>query len=303
MSTKPAATAQLRNVRRPSGPWGPERRLEFIDFRLQWEGRLNRANLVDHFGISVPQASADIAKYIELAPGNLIYDRSGRVYVATQGFAPVFPSSSADHYLNDLLALSTGVLAQQATNIGEPPSTALATAPIRAVPAGVLVCVVQAIQAEASLEVLYQSMSRPEPAWRRISPHGLGHDGSRWHLRAFCHTNKAFRDFVFARVLKVKPSDCDAPPAKEDHAWSSTVRLVLAPNSKLSPSKRRVVELDYAMTNGEAVLETRQAMLYYVLQRLGLSRDGELRPEAQQIQLKNAAEVKGILERLSKGYD
>ena len=26
-----------------SAPWGQERRLEFIDFRLQWEGRVNRS--------------------------------------------------------------------------------------------------------------------------------------------------------------------------------------------------------------------------------------------------------------------
>ena len=57
------------------------------------------------------------------------------------------------------------------------------------------------------------------------------------------------------------------------------------------------------MTNGQVILETRQAMLYYVLQRLGLSRDGEVRPEAQQIQLKNASEVKSILEGLAKSYD
>ena len=71
----------------------------------------------------------------------------------------------------------------------------------------------------------------------------------------------------------------------------------------LSASKKKVVELDYGMTNGQVILETRQAMLYYVLQRLGLSRDGEVRPEAQQIQLKNASEVKAILEGLAKSYD
>ena len=43
--------------------WGQERRLEFIDFRLYWEGRINRSDLIDFFGISVPQASLDLAKY------------------------------------------------------------------------------------------------------------------------------------------------------------------------------------------------------------------------------------------------
>ena len=46
-----------------TGHWGQERRLEFIDFRLLWEGRLNRADLTTFFRISVPQASLDLAKY------------------------------------------------------------------------------------------------------------------------------------------------------------------------------------------------------------------------------------------------
>ncbi|MES2390903.1 MAG: hypothetical protein V4555_04635, partial [Acidobacteriota bacterium] len=41
--------------------WGQERRLEFIEFRLQWEGRVNRSDLVNYFSISVPQASLDFA--------------------------------------------------------------------------------------------------------------------------------------------------------------------------------------------------------------------------------------------------
>ena len=32
-------------------PWGVERRLEFIEFRLFWEGRVNRADLIDTFGV------------------------------------------------------------------------------------------------------------------------------------------------------------------------------------------------------------------------------------------------------------
>jgi len=66
--------------------WGLESRLQFIDFRLRWERRINRMDLTEHFGISVPQASLDIAKYTELAPGNLVYDRSSRTYTAAPGF-------------------------------------------------------------------------------------------------------------------------------------------------------------------------------------------------------------------------
>jgi hypothetical protein len=79
--------------------------------------------------------------------------------------------------------------------------------------------------------------------------------------------------------------------------------LVITPNPGLSTSKRKVVELDYGMVGGRVTLECRQAMLYYSLQRLGLSRDGEMRPEAQQIALENADEVREILEGLAKSYD
>lgn len=66
--------------------WGLESRLQFIDFRLRWERRINRMDLTEHFGISVPQASLDISKYMELAPSNLTYDRSSKTYTAAQVF-------------------------------------------------------------------------------------------------------------------------------------------------------------------------------------------------------------------------
>jgi hypothetical protein len=295
--TKPASVA------RASGPWGQERRLEFIDFRLRWDGKLNRSDLMGHFGISVPQASADIASYLELAPENLEYDRSERVYVATPGFSPFFPSSGAEHYLRDLLAKASGGLSAETSYLGWLPPVAVAGMPNRTVSEHVLEAFIRAIRAGQSLGVLYQSMSRPEPVWRDLSPHGVGHDGFRWHARAYCHTRQAFRDFVLARVLDARPSDRPAADPADDQAWTNTVQLVLVPSTGLSSSKRKVVELDYAMVGGQAVLETREAMLYYALQRLGLSRDGELRPEAQQISLKNMAEVRAVLERLSKSYD
>ena len=86
-----------------TGHWGQERRLEFIDFRLLWEGRLNRADITTFFRISVPQASLDLAKYQEIAPRNMVYDRTQKAYVTTPDFKPVFSSFDSNHYLNELL--------------------------------------------------------------------------------------------------------------------------------------------------------------------------------------------------------
>ncbi len=63
--------------------WGVGKRLEFIEFRLFWEGRVNRSDLMEQFGISVNQASADLNRYIALAPENTVYDKSLRTYVRT----------------------------------------------------------------------------------------------------------------------------------------------------------------------------------------------------------------------------
>ena len=57
---------------------GIEQRLEFVDFRLFWEGKINRADIIDRFKISIPQASKDLTLYESLAPGNLEYDASGK---------------------------------------------------------------------------------------------------------------------------------------------------------------------------------------------------------------------------------
>ena len=66
-------------------------RLRFIDFLLDHYGMFNRSAIVDYFGLSVPQASMDIRAYIEGAPGNLEYDKSGKAYRATAGFTRVWP--------------------------------------------------------------------------------------------------------------------------------------------------------------------------------------------------------------------
>lgn len=283
-------------------PWGQGRRLEFIDFRLRWDGRINRSDLTTHFGISVPQASTDISTYIGLADSNLYYDRSERVYLATEKFTPLFEASSTANYLRDLLASSMGITPAGVSYLGWAPEVAWASTPQRAVPESVLVATIKAIRARRSIHVLYQSMSHPKPAWREISPIGLGHDGLRWHTRAYCHKRSAFRDFVFARALEVREGAPSDVQQADDAAWAGLVKLVLVPAPGLNAAKRRVIELDYGMVDGQAILEVRAAMLYYVLLRLGLSKEQPTRPEAQQIVLKNEEEVMSVARELAKSY-
>lgn len=271
--------------------WGQDRRLAFIDFRLRWDGRINRSDLTDFFGISTPQASLDIARYTALAPQNLAYDRSSRVYQITDNFLPLNAESQSQRYLNELLASTTGILEQGASFIGWQPSIDSVPQPGRVVESNTLAALLKAIRKGVGLKLDYQSMSRPEPTTRTISPHALAYDGFRWHVRAFCHSRNEFRDFVLGRILAVREVESAGKPATEDVEWNTVLTLVIAPHPGLSEGKRRAIELDYGMQNGVIELKCRQALLFYTLRRLGLNTQETQSPEAQQIVLKNQAEL------------
>lgn len=275
--------------------WGQERRLEFIDFRLRWDGRLNRADLIAFFGISVPQASKDIASYGELAPGNLQYDASAKVYVAAEKFRPMYSTSSPTRYLSDLLASEIGVLEHEASFVGWRPPVAYVPTPGRALDADALVTLLRAVRERQGVRVLYQSMSRPRAVRRTLTPHAFAHDGFRWHVRAYCHERQQFRDFVIPRMLELEQALPAGPGPDEDAEWHTLVELVLKPNPKLSSAHQKAVKLDYGMKHGEVAFTCRQALLFYVLRQLGLETDGPVRPEAQQVVLKNRKSVERFL--------
>lgn len=274
--------------------------MEFIDFRLRWEGRINRSDITAFFGISVPQASLDIARYLELGPENLVYDRSSRIYLAGPSFKPIFASSNTPQYLNDLLALEAGFLEPESSFMGWRPPTALVPTPGRQLNAHTLVTLLQAIREQRGVKVLYQSMTHPESQSRDLSPHAIAHDGFRWHVRAYCHKREDFLDFVIARVLEIDFSESAGPGPLEDRAWQTKVDLVLAPHPGLSLSKRRAIELDYGMTGGTVTLSCRQALLFYLLKHLRLDVYQPRTPEAQQIVLLNETDVKARLAELQR---
>lgn len=179
--------------------WGIERRLEFIDFRLFWEGRVNRGDLMNTFGISVNQASADLNRYLGMAPHNMVYDKSARTYVRGAHFEALFRKPDAASYLSQLRSISDDIITQEETWIGQLPVFDTVRSPVRGIDADHLRVVTQAIHDTHALEVEYQSLSSPTSRWRWIAPHALGFDGFRWHARAWCFTDRCFKDFLLAR--------------------------------------------------------------------------------------------------------
>jgi hypothetical protein len=176
--------------------WGVEQRLEFIEFRLFWEGHVNRSDLMDQFGVSVNQASTDLNRYIGFAPDNMVYDKSARTYVRGSDFKAQFLEPDASRYLAQLRSLADGILDREDSWIANLPPYASAPTPVRGVNPVTLRSVVGAIRRSEAIEVKYQSLSSPEPRWRWIAPHAIAFDGFRWHTRAFCLTDECFKDFL-----------------------------------------------------------------------------------------------------------
>jgi hypothetical protein len=273
--------------------WGVEQRLEFIEFRLFWEGHVNRGDLMDTFGISVQQASTDMNRYLGLAPDNMVYDKSAKTYVRGSNFEPTFLKPDASRYLTQLRSVADGILDRSDAWIGQLPEFDAAPAPTRGVNARTLRAVVAAIRRGEAIEIKYQSLSRPEPKWRWIAPHGIGFDGFRWHTRAFCEIDEAFKDFVLSRVMETRgtrPKGCD--PAN-DSDWHEYVTLEIGPHPELSKTQQKVIALDYGMRGGKAKIKIRRAFLYYTLKRLGLDTDPTARkPQDQQIVLLNSETIR-----------
>lgn len=266
--------------------WGVERRLEFIEFRLYWDGGVNRSDIIEAFDVSVPQASKDLTLYQERAPHNAVYDKSAKRYVASSQFQPCFLKPDAGQYLNQIRSVAEGVLASSESWVAHPPPYAGPPVPARGVNNDTLRTVLAAIRRNQSVEVKYQSLTSDDPRSRWIAPHAIGFDGFRWHIRAFCEVDKSFKDFLLSRIMEtraIRPSGV-SPDADAD--WNELITLEIGPHPDLSESQKRIIALDYGMRGGRAQIQVRKALRYYALRRLGLDTPPEARrPQDQQIVL------------------
>ncbi len=247
--------------------WGVERRLEFVEFRLFWEGGVNRSDIVAEFGVSVPQASKDLALYQEQAPANIVYDRSEKRYFAADAFRPKFIELDAAAYLDRLAPTTAPGGDTRASLVAD-----RLPIPQRRIASNSLRSLLAAVRGNRSIEILYQSMSqaRPEPLWRRVSPHAFASDGLRWHARAYCHIDQKFKDFILSRCLDCRDLGEAGGLPGSDELWNSLFQVVLIPNPALTSGRQEVVAQDFAMVDGRVVVPVRRAMLYYFSKRLRL---------------------------------
>ncbi len=273
--------------------WDLLLRYRYIETIALWEGRLTTRHLCETFGIGRQQASKDINTYLrKIGPENLVYDKYLKGYKPTPDFAPRVTQGLADEYLH-LVArnneLST-VFESLSINM---PNVDVLQVPVRDVAPGLLRPIMQAARQQRRLEVDYVSIHSPDREGRIIVPHTLVHTGLRWHVRAWCEKNQAYRDFVLSR-FRGTPEIMDESDrgADGDEHWNTWITLRLVPDPRLSGPQREVVAQDYGMEGEVLEVKTRARLVHYTIKLLQIDPYlHQIEPNAQQLIVQNLDEL------------
>jgi len=243
--------------------WDARQRLDYIEQAAFWRGWVHRADVVKAFGQSLSQASADLQAYQTLNPGSLRYDlRTKRYWAADEMRLKLTPADLSIAIAQFLGPAQRGSAADR---------FAMVDLPFRRVPLDVAKSVFRAIFQTRSLEIDYLSLRSRTEGWRWIAPHAFAHDGYRWHVRAYCYRDDAYKDFVIGRIAKARaPADKAVPPL-DDQEWTTWETIKLRPHRSLDAIQRRAIQLDYNMRQGVVSMEVRRALKVYSLAYLGLS--------------------------------
>jgi WYL domain len=259
-------------------PWGQDRRLEFIEFRLLWDGKINRGEVAEYFNVSIQQASLDFARYMLLAKDNMEYDRREKVYRATKEFTPLFIAPDTQTYLNELSGLATGTISQSFSFMGARPPCDVVTLPVRRVRTEVLLPILWAMRDGTEIDITYQSMRSADPTRQWIAPHSLAFDGTRWHVRAWCHRSSRFRDFVLTRFQEIHGRRAGSVNRQEDVEWQTYFVVEIEPNPNLTISQRESVINDFGMVDGRLSKTIRRALVLYFVRHLHIDEAQEVQP-------------------------
>jgi predicted DNA-binding transcriptional regulator YafY len=261
--------------------WSVEQRVDFATRRLYWDGTINRDDLMRRFGVSANQATADLARLKDAYPDGFAYDTVARRYRAHPTFLPHEANPTA--LLRELRLIAEGHLDPRDSTLASIPTLSIAEPAERLVDAAVLRPVLAAIRDRQAIGARYVSFQRPGERQRILSPHALVFDGFRWHVRAHDASDDTFKDFVIARLSRVVPAGAWRRVPADDSAWNRMVTLEIAPHSGLDPHQRRVIARDYGMdAKQRLLLKVREAVLFYVRRRFGLTDGHERRPAQEQ---------------------
>lgn len=275
-------------------------RLTYIDFRLYFIGDIGRPDLASRFGIAPAAATRDLALYREVAPKNIEFDGSNKIYRIGKAFTPLF-DHSPQRVLSALsLGFGDGVNGESLPMLPCESPAALSSPRM-----DVLAPICRAIQARRPIAIRYHSMGSGTSN-RIIVPFALVDTGLRWHIRAFDRKSGEFRDFVITRIEAPTLVD-EEPKANErpdnDIQWTRIVELNLVPHPRLAHPE--IVKMDYGMKGSSIRMRIRAAVAGYMLLRWSVdaSPDHSLKEEQYRLWLSDPLALYGVENaKLAPGY-
>jgi predicted DNA-binding transcriptional regulator YafY len=275
-------------------------RLAYIDFRLYFFGEIGRPDLANRFGVAPAGATRDIALYREIAPQNIEFDGSSKVYRIGKGFVPLFEHASQRVLSALALGFGDGANGEMQSLLPCESPTALSNPKM-----DVLAPICRAIHAKRPVAIRYHSMSSGESE-RVIVPFALVDTGLRWHVRAFDRKSGEFRDFVVTRIeaptlLNEEPQANERPD--NDIQWTRIVELDFVPHPRLS--RPEIIRMDYGMKDGSIRMRVRAAVAGYMLLRWSVdcSPDHRLTDEQYRLWLSDPLALYGVENaKLAPGY-
>lgn len=275
-------------------------RLAYIDFRLYFFGEIGRPDLTNRFGVAPAGATRDIALYREIAPQNIEFDGSSKVYRIGKQFLPIF--EHAPQRVLSSLALGFG---EGVSGVSQPLLPCESPTALSNPKMDVLAPICRAIHAKCPVAIRYHSMSSGESE-RVIVPFALVDTGLRWHARAFDRKSGEFRDFVVTRIeaptlLDEEPQTNERPD--NDIQWTRIVELDFVPHPRLS--RPEIIRMDYGMKDGSIRMRVRAAVAGYMLLRWSVdcSTDHRLTDEQYRLWLSDPLALYGVENaKLAPGY-
>ena len=279
---------------------GQRERLAYIDFRLYFFGEIGRPDLSGRFGVAPAGATRDLALYREIAPQNIEFDGSNKIYRIGKDFAPLFEHASQRVLSALALGFGDGVNGESHALLPCESPAALSSPKME-----VLAPICRAIHAKRPVAIHYHSMSSGESE-RVIVPFALVDTGLRWHVRAFDRNSGEFRDFVVTRIeaptlLDEEPKSNERPD--NDIQWTRIVELDFVPHPRLS--RPEIIRMDYGMTDGSIRMRIRAAVAGYMLLRWSVdaSPDHSLKEEQYRLWLSDPLALYGVENaKLAPGY-
>ena len=79
-----------------------------------------------------------------------------------------------------------------------------------------------------------------------------------------------------------------------DTEWNEIVKVTIAPNPALTIDQQKIIERDYAMKSGKAVIAVRRSLLFCLMRQLWIDEGLEKTPAAQQVVITKNSPVKAM---------